>query len=162
MSRRCTKNSMTLQLSTWCACASHNLTRVSCEKYGLVFSLWVNVTVWFEGIQFVFLYFFNASQLQHLHFFFAEHDLPSVLLLFCCSFVTMDNVKGAQRAIEYLDGFTIKDQVLSVQVKLSKEELARKRERYTVSASRRLPLFFIRSLIHFQSLAVFLLTGHVT
>ena len=54
----------------------------------------------------------------------------------------MDNVKGAQRAIEYLDGFTIKDQVLSVQVKLSKEELARKRERYTVSASRRLPLFF--------------------
>ena len=46
----------------------------------------------------------------------------------------MDNAKGAQAAIENLNGFLIKDKKLTVQVKLSKEELARRKEQRVVSA----------------------------
>ena len=46
----------------------------------------------------------------------------------------MDNTKGAQAAIENLNGFLIRDKKLTVQVKLSKEELARRKEQRVVSA----------------------------
>ena len=50
----------------------------------------------------------------------------------------MDNAKGAQAAIENLNGFLIKDKKLIVQVKLSKVELARKKEQRAVSTSKRI------------------------
>ncbi|XP_076466863.1 uncharacterized protein LOC143298070 [Babylonia areolata] len=43
-------------------------------------------------------------------------------------FVTMDNARGAQAAIENLHGFQVKNKTLSVKVKQSKEELARRRD----------------------------------
>ena len=54
----------------------------------------------------------------------------------------MDNAKGAQAAIENLNGFLIKDKKLTVQVKLSKEELARRKEQRVVSACVTLWLIF--------------------
>ena len=50
-----------------------------------------------------------------------------------CRFVTMDNARGGQAAIENLDGFLIKGKNLSVKVKLSKEEMLRKKVQRQVS-----------------------------